>query len=276
MAKLPQPSEPAPPVTPEWIGPVTERFWPTPPTERRYMNLGDFRRILLKSVFDDSQDLLDNLTANQYINMAAKHISNWADRQDQAVCVATEDALDVHGNATQDLKEVVFYLGMGVPYFAIDRDITPFRRALAVYRTNFGPNKNQTVQLDLIPFEDISIYTGEAEEEKPKVAVARQSLFVIRPIADIGGPGLTLRMHYVYSLPDMILDDDTPGQHNGEGTANALPGEYHPLVAVFAIKMALAAENADMSQWEAMYTEMLAELHATFAERRGTRTGGSK
>jgi hypothetical protein len=245
------------------------------------VNLKEFLATVRANVFDETKDRFPDTpgddhshTLARYINMAAQHVANIADAMDQGLFVreVTATIPPEEGGAASYIVRIPF------SDFGID-DIYPFRRVILLIRENVegGDDIYEPATLQSINFEDLDKYAAGADssEELPKYAIAEQAVYLVRPTVDI-----QLRMFYVCSLPEhgmQSLGDhpngDTPGMHNGNGVPNALPVEYHALVAVKATLLALAASNASIEPWAGIYANLLNELQATLTKRRGARTG---
>lgn len=216
------------------------------------------RQALLGTCFDFSQDFLTTVEANRYLNMAAQHVSNWADSLKQGLFLTTDTFTPTVGTAPYEL--VPFY----TTGFAISRGVVPVRRVVAVYRTNYA--SPTVVPLDLINAEDRHNHLLEAAVELPKVYLYNQSLGVVQGVA-----GITLLMEYSAALPPMTVDANTPGETLATplGTQDLLPVEYHHLIVTYATHLALKAEASPSADgWAQTYIEQRDCLLATLPPRR--------
>lgn len=219
------------------------------------MNLQTLRQSLLTNIYDDRQEAFDTARCNLFINQAMMHVANIADRQDQAIFVRPTAVVKV---STGEFVEVPFYTG--TPNWGITTLTRP-RRILRVYRDGLAGKSHE---LKVVPFEDRYKFLPDAATDTPVAFVREQTVGFCRPVDQTD-----YHFDFVFSLPFMQTDTDTPGQAAGAGTADLLPAEYHPIIATYATVLALAAERRSTAEWRDLYAEQRDELLATFAGRRG-------
>lgn len=219
------------------------------------MTLGEMRQALIFNIFDRLQDFLPTPDANRILNMSAKHVANWADSLRQGLFLETATFTGTTGTAPYEL------VSFGVGGFAIS-SAKPFRRAVAVYRTNAA--SPTVMPLDLIGAEERFAHVLDTTSATPKVYVFNQSLGLVN-----GAASINLQLDYSAGLPDMTLDANTPGETAATGRANALPQDYHHLIVTYATFMALQAEaSASATVWAEMYKEQRDALAAALPPRR--------
>ena len=190
------------------------------------MNLGEMRAALLENCYDRSQDFLSSVVANRYVNMAAQHISNWADSLRQGLFLVNGTAYTVVDGQTGDLT---------LDLDALASVFRPFRRLVAVRRQNY---EGRDRDLDVVSIEGRDSFQVTAAQALPKCYRFGGKLVLQWPAA------MNIIVDYAQSLPAMTSDNDTPGQtSSGNGEANVLPAEYHHIVVSYASVLALLALN---------------------------------
>jgi hypothetical protein len=105
----------------------------------------------------------------------------------------------------------------------------------------------------------------------PALTVVNDGLLLLNP------PGvLQVELWYVAGLPEMTADANTPGQTGdpSTGTANLLPADYHPLIAIKAAVLALKAERGEWQGLQAEYDEQVRALAAAIAGQDDTSENG--
>lgn len=215
------------------------------------------RTVFADYMFDDGTAFSD-AARNRYINVAMRHIANWADGMDQSLFVATATYTV---SSPSDFHSVPLYTtGFSISQTGAFR----FRRFVKMQRTNFDTNKTRDLQA--VRHEDADKYLqSTATEALPKFFLAGENVVFLRP-----PDTAVMKLWYVHDLPDMSSDTDTPGQAAGVGTANALPTEYHHLIPLYASVLALLAEaSPDADKVAAAYGEQRDQLQATLRARRG-------
>lgn len=227
------------------------------------MTFNELRAAVRTNVNDRFTTMFTNAVVDPLVNLALQHVANWADLQDQALFLTTATVQSI-GVGPDDL---FVSFGTGTGNFNL-LSYRPFRRAVRLERTDHPSAVGGLVTLKLVRAEDAQGHRTGTASETPAYYVTGEGLYLVNPAA-----GIDLRLTYAYSLPTLANSNDTPGQSNSQGTANALPVEYHGLIAAYATVLALASINADAAQWLAIYAELRDELQRSLTARRGTRSG---
>lgn len=221
------------------------------------------RAMLLANLGDPNQDLATTPKANAWLNASMRCVCNWADAQDQMLFSNSAICGDTGKKPEDGYHTIYFDSTAGNPNFGLSQFVAPFRRLLGAMIVTAGA---PLVPLQVVEFEKREQYIGSSATDRPPVCVLSDGLLLLNPSS-----GLRLRMFYVQSVPDMVVDSDTPGKSGLSGRDNLLPIEYHILVPTYATIMALASENGDTQSWMKIYEEMQANLGATLSKRRGAR-----
>ena len=223
------------------------------------MNLSEMRSVLLDNIDDPQSTFLSVSSANRYLNIAMRHVANWADARQQGLFYFTTGAVNFPAGTV-----AIPYVEVGFDDMGIDgSSLRPFRRLIQVAKLA-SPAR---ITLKIVPIEDREKYLKDAGELIPRAYVGENGIALINP-----STAATYTVLYVYSLPDMSANGDTPGTTGGVGTANALPIEYHPLIPLYATVLALQADNVDASQWREVYAEQKQAVDSTLVNRRAEGT----
>lgn len=111
----------------------------------------------------------------------------------------------------------------------------------------------------------------------PKAATKQPSVWLHNGAIGLNRPedGLTITVAYWPAIREMAADGDTPGENNGNGTANLIPEQAQHLITSFAAVLALASENAEIQAWQAVYEQQLAAIIGMYALSEQSPTKGN-